>query len=241
MRKFSLLLLLAGFSAFFMVSCNNNNDDSNPPIYVFDVDAAAQYITTAFCINSGGINFHMENAARIADKLKSGLFDSAFQLKKTDTALVIRYMYDVQYNANYVASNPPKVQFTYTANGAFNSTFMSSDDTQNGNFTITGLDTASVHLVMNGTVTDGGNQHSDYYNNLDFISQFTFTPKNVEFDKQTFWITGGTGTIHINGFGPANIPFDFGGSITFTGLRIATLVLNGTTYQMNLVTGGMSK
>jgi hypothetical protein len=240
MKKISSLLLITGSLLLFFISCSKSDNDDDLNVYVFPPDAAAKYITMAFCINSGGIDLHLENAASIAGRMTSGAFDSTFKLKQTDSTLVIRYIYDGSYNANYLAGTPPKIDFSYTETGAFNSAVMSSDDQQSGDFMITGLDSASTSLVMNGSGSDGGLQQSGSYN-VSFNSSFNYTLKDVLFDKNTHQITSGTATIHIDGVGPANIPFGYGGSITFSGNRKATLVLSGTTYTMNLETGGASK
>jgi hypothetical protein len=116
---------------------------------------------------------------------------------------------------------------------------MSSTDQQNGEYDVTGLDTAAVRLAMTGTGGDGGFQQSGYYN-VNFSSSFQYTLHNVEFDKQTFQITGGTATLHVDGIGPANIPFSYSGTITFTGNRNASMELGGENYTMSLLTGAMS-
>jgi hypothetical protein len=240
MKKAVLFILFSGIASVFFFSCSSDDGGGdNPPIYIFPTDAAAKYVAVAFCINSGGINLHMENAAQIASLLKSGSFDSSFNLKKTDTNLTIRYAYDVTYGASYVAAATPKVIFSYTATGAFNSSAMSSTDQQNGEYDVTGLDTAAVRLAMTGTGGDGGFQQSGYYN-VNFSSSFQYTLHNVEFDKQTFQITGGTATLHVDGIGPANIPFSYSGTITFTGNRNASMELGGENYTMSLLTGAMS-
>jgi len=239
MRKFFTLLLMAGFSAFFLVSCENNDDNSDINVYVFPSEAAARYIALAFCSNSGGINFHMENIARISSKM-TGPFDSVFTMKRTDSAATIKYDYSVNYTGTYITGTTPKVNFEYVATGSFSSAVMSSNDQQDGPYTVTGLDTTATNIIMNGTGTDVGSQVSPYYNAA-FSSSFSYTLHDVLFDKHTYWITAGTASVHISGNGPANIPFSFGGTMTFNGSRKATLVLDNITYSIDLVTGTMSK
>ncbi len=234
-------MALAAMSVMPFYSCSDSDDSSsNSNIYVFPADAAATYIAVAFCNNSGGVNFHMEKAANIATRLTSGTFDSVFTVKILDTTATIQYDYDVHYTASYITGTPPKVSFDYTATGAFHSTYMSSNDQQNAQYYISGINPGDPNPVMNGNGGDGGTQISGSYK-VAFTSSFNYTLKDIQFDKQTFWITSGTATIHIDGIGPANIPFSFGGNITFTGDRKATMVLDGKSYYMNLVTGGWSK
>jgi hypothetical protein len=44
----------------------------------------------------------------------------------------------------------------------------------------------------------------------------------------------------VDGIGPANIPFSYSGTITFTGNRNASMELGGENYTMSLLTGAMS-
>jgi hypothetical protein len=76
---------------------------------------------------------------------------------------------------------------------------------------------------------------------VDFSVKFNYSLKNVVMDKFSYRIKSGSATLHANGIGPAYIPFDYSGSITFNGDRKATLVLDNKTYDMDLETGLVGK
>jgi hypothetical protein len=63
---------------------------------------------------------------------------------------------------------------------------------------------------------------------------------NLTVNKSTKTITGGTAAITISVTIPKGT-FNFSGPLTFNGDGTATLIINGTTYNINLTTGVVTK
>ena len=236
MKKRILYSLLIVLSYGIIYSCskdNSSSDNNNIVIYKIPVSVTAQYIAYAFCNNAAGINLHLERAASYTTHGRTD-FDSSFVMSKKDS-----YQYQVIYNFSRPATIPPKALFDYSAAGTFNGGALTSQDTQYGNgWSITTLDQAQ--LTVNGNGTDGGQQYS-YLEKALFSSQIHYSFVNLKMDTTTFMVTSGSATISINGSGPGGVHFDYPGTLTFMGNRTATLVLAGSTFDISLLTGTMTK
>jgi hypothetical protein len=233
---FSAIILLLGVN-----SCgksDSSTDGGNVVIYKVPVDMAAEYVGLAFCNAAVGINMHLENAAIFTAKDRS-TFDSLFTMKKMDSAAAVKYQYNFEYNFQSFTTAPPYKVLSYNGYGSFSSKTMTSQDNQTGNsWTFTTLD--QPQFTVNGNGNSGGQQYS-ISDDVFFNSNVKYTFKDVKMDRVTHLAAGGVATISINGNGPANISFSYTGSLTFTGGRMATLVLGGSTYTLNLLTGVLGK
>ena len=229
-----ILILLLG-----MNSCSKDNTDSNSyVVYKVPVDLAASYVAMAFCNASLGINIHMENFTGFAALGRSN-FDTSYLAKKTDSSAAVKYQYQVLYTYTRLTTSPPKVTLDYSADGSFSSSTLQSQDGQaSSNWTLTTLD--QPLLTLNGSGTDGGRQYS-ILQNVQFTSDISYTFNNVMMNKLTYEAVSGTATIRIIGSGPANVDFSYTGTLTFSGDRKAVLVLGGSSYNISLVTGSITK
>ncbi len=149
----------------------------------------------------------------------------------------MKYEYQVGYTLARQTS-PSEVIFDYTAGGSFSSSVILSKDEQDGTWVFTTLDQSQ--LTLNGSGSDGGTQYT-VVDKVQFTSQFSYTFQNVMIDKMTDMITSGTATITINGAGPADVHFNYSGTLTFSGKNEAVLVLGGSTFNFNLLTGNLTK
>ena len=222
-----------------MNSCgkDSTSNDNNYTVYKVPVDLASKYVALAFCNATTGINYHIEKAAGYAARGTLSL-DSSFMLKKLDSSATVKYSYQVVYNYAIVTSSPLKAVFDYTADGSFSSSSIQSQDSQLSDWNITIQD--PTHFSLNGTGSDGGSQYA-VLDKVFLQSRIGYTLQNVLVDKMTDMISSGTAQIKISGAGPAGVQFSYSGTMTFSGNHVAVLVLDGTTYNLNLVTGGISK
>ncbi len=237
MKKLILILFVTILSIGWNSCEKSSSNTTNYTVYQVPVDVVASYVTKAFCNASTGINYHLEKAAGYTS-VGAPAFDSSFTLKKLDSAATVKYSYQVLYTFAILSSSPLKTSFDYTADGSFSSSSLQSQDSQQGDWTITVQDAS--HLSVNGTGTDGGQQY-DVPDKVQFTSQITYTLQNVLADKMTYMVTSGTAQISISGAGPGAVHFNYSGTLTFTGNRQAILVLGGSTYNFSLLTGTISK
>jgi hypothetical protein len=236
MKKLILISFVIMLSVGLTSCSKDSSSSSNVVIYQVPVDIAGRYITMAFCSASAGINMHLETASAYTAQGKAS-FDSSFTIKKLDSAATVKYQYQVQYTLARLTS-PSEVSWDYTAGGSFSSSAILSQDEQNGTWTFTTLDQSQ--LTVNGQGTDGGTQYA-VVDKVQFTSQFSYVFQNVMVDKMTGMVASGTATITINGAGPAAVHFNYSGTLTFLGNRQAVLVLGGSTFNFNLLTGNLTK
>jgi hypothetical protein len=235
-------LLLIGFLTILFLGLNScgkdsTSGDNNYTVYKVPVDLVSDYTALAFSNASAGINYHLEKSAGYAARGTISL-DSSFLMKKMDSAATVKYSYQVVYNYSIITSSPLKTAFDYTADGSFSSSSIQSQDSQLGDWNITVQDAS--HFSLNGTGNDGGTQYA-VLDKVVFETRINYTLQNVLVDKMTDMVTSGTAKINITGAGPAGVQFSYSGTLTFTGNRSAVLVLSGSTYYLNLTTGGISK
>lgn len=243
MKKIILLLFTAGAMILLPVSCNTGNDLNQNDVYVFPSGAVADYIATIFSSAAGGINDHLENTAILAGRKysSSGMTDSNFTHINHDSIAAIKYEYNVNYSFAMLATSPPKFTLNFGADGSFTGPLINSNTNLTGNYTVTGVDTMSTYYLLNGPGNGGGNQTSIFYNNVSFSSTFRVMFKNVTLDKASHMVVSGSATLSSSGIGPANIPFSYSGTFTFLGNRLATLLFDGKTYQVDLATAKITK
>jgi hypothetical protein len=235
MKKLILICIMAVLSAGFD-SCSK---DSSSDIVVYKVPApiVARFIGLAFSNATFGVNIQLENAAMFTSTGYSA-FDSAFLIKKTDTTQAATYSYNVNYTFDRQTSPVSKTTLSYTASGHFTAAEMISQDSPKGNWEVTTLDQAL--LTLNGTGQDIGSQFA-VTEKVPFNSTVSYTFQNVMMTKVApFMAASGTVQVTINGTGPLEVMFSYSGTLTFKGNRQADLVLVGTTFHINLLTGAVS-
>jgi hypothetical protein len=218
---------------------NSCSKDSSSDIVVYKVPApiVARFIGLAFSNATFGVNSQLENAAMFTATGYS-TFDSAFLIKKTDTTQAATYSYDMTYNFDRQTTPVSKTTFGYTASGHFTSASMISVDDPKGNWEITTLDQAL--LTLNGTGQDKGSQFA-VTEEVPFNTTVSYTFQNVMMDKVSpFMAASGIVLVTVNGTGPLEVIFSYSGTLTFKGNRQADLVLAGTTFHLNLLTGAVS-
>jgi hypothetical protein len=239
MKKIFMFFLFSGPGVFLFTACEKDNND-NEPVYPLPPQAIVDYIASTFSTAAAGVNYHMENAAYLAGVTHTPLHDSTFIIK-TDTSLPTKYDYSVEYTLG--ANSPAQNQFTlqYDVTGWFKTATLSSAETDFGQFTVSGLEASATDYGMTGSGTQGGSLVTKQYGNMPFSCTVRYTLKSVVLDKTSNKILSGGATIINSGVGPTNLGFSYSGTLTFNGNRKATLVFNGTTYQLDLGTGTYSK
>ncbi len=239
----SRFLLTGAIAALILTttSCSKSDDGTTVNGVPFPLDVAARYIAYAFSNATCGLNYHMERCAQYSQEGASGIIvDTTMVMKRTDSAAPVKYYYTVTYYGSKIGGSAPKFSFNYTAPGSFSGSSMFSEDQQNCNYSVTGMEPATQYLTMNGNGHDGGNQLSEFYK-INFSTGMTFYLHDVEVDKNTTIIKSGTATIHITCTQVGGSGSTYSGTLTFKGNRQASLLLDTLTYGINLSTGAISK
>jgi len=108
-------------------------------------------------------------------------------------------------------------------------------------FTLTALTPTSQtsNLTMTGTVSSAGSYSILTGNKGSGSTSFNYTLTSLVIDPTIPDILSGSATFSTNGSGPNGV-WNYQGTITFLGNHIATVVINGTSYTVNLQTGAVS-
>ena len=195
---------------------------------------AARYIAMAFSNATSGLNYHFENAARIAATYP-GAFDTSYLVKQTDTAKPVVLQYAIEYHYLVSKNLNTAGSFTFTSSGYFHSAYISSNDQQHGAIQVTGMD--QPKLTFNGTGQAGGSEVAQA-GTVPFSCTINFTLTNLMMNKLTHLADTGSMAVSISGLGPGGVDFSYSGTMTFQGSRKAALLLGGTAFNVDLATGG---
>lgn len=128
---------------------------------------------------------------------------------------------------------PQSFTFTRSAQGAYNSSKISSDDSSNGNWTVGNLVTGTA-WTFGGTYTRSGSQVSSIKSPHSFTSELTVNASNIMVNKSNTRIESGTASFKLTGSNNAGETFTFEGNIVFNGNGTATVTINGQTFEIPL-------
>ena len=231
----SILLFLSG-------SCKKESTIN------FTEDDAADAIANSIESNSGGTAGDISSAAGFAIKsgygkrlaewglssLQCGVpFDTSISFVKTGvvTANVI-YNWDVLLNCN--GGNPFSLTWTGTYQGSFDAPRLSGNISGVRNWTLTNIDGSSNTFTLNGNTTRTGIHNSKVGNKYTYDVNIKNNFVNLSIDKDTRYITGGTGTVSATLNVSNGTSKSYNGTIVFNGNKTATLTINGKTYTIYL-------
>lgn len=147
------------------------------------------------------------------------------------------YMWDYTFHFSWEYGARFTVNFTYDMKGTYDTPRLSSTDSSDASWTVTGLLPADTSLVINGTYERNGSQASKIGQKRSFSSKVVIGLKDMTVGKVSKRITGGTADCTVSGSSSDGKSFSYVGSVLFHGNQKATLTLNGSTYELNLTTG----
>lgn len=132
------------------------------------------------------------------------------------------------------SSNPISITYSGNYNGSFDGPRMSSSNTGNRNWVITGLGSSSTTYTYSGSLNRNGSHTSKVRNQYTFTSNLQINTSNLIVDKSTKKISGGTGTVSLTCSVSNGNSYSFSGSIVFNSNNTAILTINGVSYNITL-------
>ncbi|HWB63470.1 MAG TPA: hypothetical protein VG603_08175, partial [Chitinophagales bacterium] len=202
------LLLVAFISIVLLPACKKESNNS------LTADDAADAITYATSSSTGGLADQVADAAAYtysAGVYKTGSTASTASLScgvPLDTTIIVAYngVIDANYNWTWAylltcnGNVPNTLSLSGTYNGDFDAPRMSSTNSGQRNWTLTGLDgLSSSPYVFNGSFTRSGTHTSKVRNHYTFTTSIQITVTNLTVSKTTDKITGGSGTVTMTG------------------------------------------
>lgn len=234
-------LLALVFTASVFGSCRKEEEEV--PV---TTDDAADVITYAMQKSSGGYASGSEEAAACMTEeglqtttptLQCGIpFDSTVTLNYNSSNVSASYTlsWDLLLSCNN-QNVPQSLSFNSPYSGNYNGPLMSSSNSGNMAWTVTGLGSgSSVPYSFSGTFSRSGSHTSKVRNQVTFTSDLQVTVTAVTVDKTTQHITGGTGNVTLNCQSSTGKTYTFTGTLVFNANGTATLTINGTSYPINL-------
>ncbi len=234
---FSLILfaLMFGFTA-----CN---EDSNDDTSIIANEEAAAIVESALFSGTAGIADEVSDATLVAlEYTEKGL--TGGDCGETFDSTITRSIDEPRVAADYITSwiwtvncnnlmVPTSLDFARNTSGEYETMRLVSDDNSSSDWTIGNLITGAT-WTLNGTYSRSGNQTSKVRNQNSFTSELEMTLASLNVNKNTLQIDGGTGTFSLTGSVTGGGSFSYAGSITFLGNGMATITINGETYEIDL-------
>jgi hypothetical protein len=235
------LMVLGLVLSIVFISCNKDEIET-PDI---EQSEAVEAITNSLSANSNGLTSSIANTAKYASEQsiysKSSSLNCGqlynYDYNESNSVTNYSFNYSVQRSAQLnCTSGGVADNFVYQANrtGTYDTPRMSSSDNAVSNWTMTGLNTNSTNAIINGSYQRNGTQVSKVRNKNSFKSTINYTTTNINVDKTSHKIVSGSSTVNFVGTSSTGNQFTYNGTITFNGNDMATLVINGNTYTINL-------
>ena len=242
MRPLLMVSLLSVFSV--MSSCSKDNDDNTTTAEITE-DEAADLVATTMAKDSNGMSMTMETSIETAQSNDMFVEAENSACGQTNTESYSQANVNGNYSYNYSLTTSYTLYctnvgfpdyFTYdaTLTGVYDTPRMSSDDSSELSWTVTGLPPSNDSVVFNGSYERQGTQISKVFNMNTFSSTLTIDLTNVTVNKTTYMIESGTATVNFVGTSSSGNQYTYTGSITFNGDGTANLVINGNAHIINL-------
>jgi sterol desaturase/sphingolipid hydroxylase (fatty acid hydroxylase superfamily) len=235
-RKFvvPLFIVLAVSLSVCMNACKRN-DTMNSTGDSLTVSQASDAITEAVSTEGGGMVTQTKTTVSIINdgSLSCGVESDTSISGQNTVGASVTYDYDLSWNQLLTCKDdiPESFQFNFTGNTNYDAEYMSSEDSSNAQFTVTGLQPSSAQYIFNLTYQRKGSQTAKAGGTNTFTSTISITSSDLTVDKSSGEIVSGNAAVNISGATTTGRSFSFSGTLTFTGNKQATLILgNGNTY-----------
>ena len=143
------------------------------------------------------------------------------------------YTYSLSWNYLFDCS-AQSLTLNFSGSSSYNGVILSSAGSSSGSFVMTGLLPDTSQYTFNTTYTSSGTTSANTGKKVTFTSNINITSTNIVIDKTTQEIVSGSAAVTVSGASTTGNNFNFAGTITFTGDKKATLVLNsGISYALS--------
>jgi hypothetical protein len=156
------------------------------------------------------------------------------------SSVTYSYAFNYTYTLNCVNNAPDNVSSTATSTGSFDGPNLSSTDSGTSTFNVGGLAQSATAYTLSGEYKRTGSFTQKTGNMNQGNSNVDITLSSLTIPKTGGTIASGSATFTLSGSSNKGA-FSFNGTITFTGNNQANVVINGTAYAVNLLTGSATK
>jgi hypothetical protein len=225
-------------------------DNEGSPDVIVDSDEAAEMVAAALSESSSGFTTVVAEAVTTTEEVVAeinggrakacGYSDTeSFSVSNSpDAAVTYSYNYSYQYELTCgIGDEPQTMAADVTYSGDFDGPRLASDHAGMVAIEITALEEEADTYLIDGTYGSQGTFTSKMRNQNSTTSTISIGVDELVVIKADKEIMSGTASVTISGVATGKGEFSFDASIVFLGDRKATVVINGTDYEVNLTTG----
>lgn len=234
-------MLLGGL--FFLASCEKEATGTPDTGDAITDEEAVALVEGAMAMEAEGLTAELDAAIEVTQPMLQKSPTNPYCGISNDST-VTRTFTSARFDGNLSTSwqwmlncddNDLPVSLTYSRTGAisYESLRLISDDYAKGNWAMTNLVSGAEYL-FNGNYERSGTQESKVRNQRTFESTVTFDLSDLAVGKIKRKINSGTATFTIKGEASTGEKYSLTGSITFLGDGAAEIIINGTTYSIDL-------
>ncbi len=239
MKKIQAIMVLSLFLG--VVSCKKTDNTATNSV---TTDQVADISSGSIALSSDGLATNSNDIASAALSNDQGCGTSVTDsTTKSGTSSNVTYDYFLKYTHTLTCNTSNQhdnIVYDLSFHGHYEGPNVNSLDTGTSSFKIAGFTPQATTFLINGEYKRTGKFTSKIGDKISGTSSIDIVVTNLTVSKSTKNITGGTATIAIS-ITSAKGTSNFTGPLTFNGDGTATLVINGTTYSINLTTGIVTK
>jgi hypothetical protein len=244
MKLFKLFVVTLIFSN--AVSCKKPTLTSSSNV---SMDDAASMLSGSLSSNSYGVNNISTDASfsaqtSIATNQLCGSTKMDTLIRQSQPASAATYYYKLMYSHKLtcnISNSPDNITTNLSYAGNFSNSKLSLSNSGTTGFLIAGLTPTATVYAINGEYKSMGTFKLKPDTTNTGSANVDIVIKNLIVTKATQVIASGTATVIVTGTTAKKGDFTYNGTLTFNGNAMATMVINGTTYTVNLTTGDVTK
>lgn len=233
-------LVLAGIIAMNMIACQEDENNEKQPV---EDEEALTIISSTLTDTISGVYSQMgfnlidismknapaKNAASVKDSTKT------FEYNGPNVSFLynLSYSYDIKF-----AEGGTIIEFTYSLSGNYEGPRIQKTNEDSAWLQIGGY--GSGLLSVNGSSTHSGNITLKNQDNKNYQYTIEYTYTDISIATAEDESNNGTVNFEMSGTTQEGEEYAFNGQITMQSGETATVTLNGTDYELNLVTGEFS-
>lgn len=212
------------------------------------MDDAAAMLSGSLSSNSYGMNNMSadvgSNALAFATNNSPCGFTKIDTFSRHSSTPSAAYAYKLSYTHKLFCNTsnlPDNITSTLTYSGYYTNAKVLLTNTGTASFVIAGLSPTALVYAINGEYKSSGTFKLKSDTTNTGSASIDIVVKNVIITKSTLVIASGTATVIITGTTAKKGDFTYNGTLTFNGTSLATMIINGTTYTINLLTGDITR
>jgi len=220
--------------------CDKSGDNPTLPPTVITENDAADIIGSSLSDSMGtyGLAAQFKAAAGV---VKSGHPISVDTVVTISSPVLGDFFYAYTFHFVYAYGYPEdSMVFRYTSRGDCRTPYLVSTDSVSAVLKFTHITTQDSEYVVNGNYTRKGSHVLKTREKHQFTSIITDTLENINVNRATGQVDFGIAIINVSGQASDGASFSFSGTLTFTGYRQATLIMNDLVYWIDLDSGSVT-